>query len=571
MGMDLISYKASKKIAASALAGVSSMTVDGQTLNIVTKDGTTLPMTFPTPKDGDKGEPGKDGKDGKSPYDIAVDNGFVGTETEWLESLKATDGKDGVTPNLTIGTVETLAAGSNATATITGDKENPVLNLGIPKGADGKGGSSGSENFIEANPSIDGNEEVLNSININGINYSIIDPDEKHYKYTYHDVRIIPDKHNTGVDNNIQLEAETLYIDLNSKEYKNKTGVIVYENKDFSSDDAQIPNGWGYVGEGLKIVFNNCKFRKYRQSYDAEKVEIEFNNCTFMMMATAYRSTFNKCFFGKFDNDVDGDACNPKSNCILNDCYIANVVVKTDAQRDDHIDGTQILNGDNVEFNNCRWECPDVHYTYTQGGVSYAVYIQDSTNCRLNNCHINGGGNYSISCTKEGNSIKNSFIGQSFINKPFYPTHQTDIENIDLFNSLYVSSVWKDENNYLHFLVTNDTKIDREIAVLTNIGVTKFSIPRTYTRDEYDVDTKNFEDFPIDIEKVIEEDVDYVVFFENGRQIRFVNFTDFAVVRNNLDILDISARYDDTEIRGEISDLKIYIDNQIGGVLDGSY
>lgn len=98
MGMDLISYKASKRIAASALAGVSSMTVDGQTLNIVTKDGTTLPMTFPTPKDGDKGEPGKDGKDGKSPYDIAVDNGFVGTETEWLESLKATDGKDGVTP-----------------------------------------------------------------------------------------------------------------------------------------------------------------------------------------------------------------------------------------------------------------------------------------------------------------------------------------------------------------------------------------------------------------------------------------------------------------------------------------
>lgn len=43
----------------------------------------------------------------------------------------------GITPNLTIGTVETLEAGSDATATITGDKENPVLNLGIPKGLDG--------------------------------------------------------------------------------------------------------------------------------------------------------------------------------------------------------------------------------------------------------------------------------------------------------------------------------------------------------------------------------------------------------------------------------------------------
>ena len=43
----------------------------------------------------------------------------------------------GSTPNLTIGTVETLPSGSDATATITGDKENPVLNLGIPRGIDG--------------------------------------------------------------------------------------------------------------------------------------------------------------------------------------------------------------------------------------------------------------------------------------------------------------------------------------------------------------------------------------------------------------------------------------------------
>ena len=36
------------------------------------------------------------GKDGKSPYEIAVEHGFVGTEVEWLESLKGVDGKDGV-------------------------------------------------------------------------------------------------------------------------------------------------------------------------------------------------------------------------------------------------------------------------------------------------------------------------------------------------------------------------------------------------------------------------------------------------------------------------------------------
>ena len=84
-----------------------------------------------------KGSSTTTGNDGKSAYEIAVDNGFIGTETEWLESLKGSDGKDGATPNLTIGTVETLESGSNATATITGDKENPVLNLEIPKGTDG--------------------------------------------------------------------------------------------------------------------------------------------------------------------------------------------------------------------------------------------------------------------------------------------------------------------------------------------------------------------------------------------------------------------------------------------------
>lgn len=53
---------------------------------------------------GDKGDPGTpgsdgldgtDGDNGASAYDIAVANGFEGTEQEWLESLKGSDGADG--------------------------------------------------------------------------------------------------------------------------------------------------------------------------------------------------------------------------------------------------------------------------------------------------------------------------------------------------------------------------------------------------------------------------------------------------------------------------------------------
>ncbi len=52
-------------------------------------------------KNGEQGSPGVDGRDGldgtngKSAFEIAGENGFVGTEAEWLESLKGKDGADG--------------------------------------------------------------------------------------------------------------------------------------------------------------------------------------------------------------------------------------------------------------------------------------------------------------------------------------------------------------------------------------------------------------------------------------------------------------------------------------------
>lgn len=163
--------------------------------------------------------PGEPGADGKSAYEIAVENDFSGSETEWLESLRGEPGPQGetgetgpqgpkgdkgdtgatgatgpkgdtgatgpqgpkgdtgatgptgpqgpkgeqgepgtagpqgetgpqgpqgpagATPNIQIGTVETLAAGSAATASVTGTPENPLLNLGIPQGASGSEGS----------------------------------------------------------------------------------------------------------------------------------------------------------------------------------------------------------------------------------------------------------------------------------------------------------------------------------------------------------------------------------------------------------------------------------------------
>ncbi|MCM1365429.1 MAG: phage baseplate upper protein [Faecalibacterium sp.] len=48
------------------------------------------------------------------------------------------NGENAPAAKLTIGTVETLESGSNATATLTGTDEEPVLNLGIPRGQTGE-------------------------------------------------------------------------------------------------------------------------------------------------------------------------------------------------------------------------------------------------------------------------------------------------------------------------------------------------------------------------------------------------------------------------------------------------
>ena len=50
--------------------------------------------------DGLSGRDGINGTDGKSAYIIAVEHGFSGTENEWLQSLKGADGRDGITPDM---------------------------------------------------------------------------------------------------------------------------------------------------------------------------------------------------------------------------------------------------------------------------------------------------------------------------------------------------------------------------------------------------------------------------------------------------------------------------------------
>ena len=88
---------------------------------------------------GKDGSPGADGKDGITPAIGENGNWYLGSS----DTGKPSRGADGAVPDIQIGTVTTLPAGSNATASMGGTAENPLLNLGIPRGADGQGGGSG--------------------------------------------------------------------------------------------------------------------------------------------------------------------------------------------------------------------------------------------------------------------------------------------------------------------------------------------------------------------------------------------------------------------------------------------
>ena len=78
----------------------------------------------------------------------AVSTYVTAHKTE-LKGDKGDTGADGTTPTLTVGSVTTLAAGSNATVTISENSNVYTLNFGIPKGAKGDVGTGSTDNTFQ--------------------------------------------------------------------------------------------------------------------------------------------------------------------------------------------------------------------------------------------------------------------------------------------------------------------------------------------------------------------------------------------------------------------------------------
>ena len=88
-----------------------------------------------------------DGEDGRSVTGVTMGADYKLTftfsdGTTWTTPTSIR-GETGATPRFTIGVVSTLDPGQSATASITGTPEDPVLNLGIPKGQTGASDAGG--------------------------------------------------------------------------------------------------------------------------------------------------------------------------------------------------------------------------------------------------------------------------------------------------------------------------------------------------------------------------------------------------------------------------------------------
>lgn len=137
----------------SSVAQVGSVTLVGVTSGVSGQDpadGAAVYIKGEAGEQGPQGEKGETGAAGpQGPQGEKGETGATGPQgekgadgTQGPKGNTGPAGADGQTPNITIGMVETLPAGSAAFASIEGTTPDLTLNLGIPKGDPGENAQS---------------------------------------------------------------------------------------------------------------------------------------------------------------------------------------------------------------------------------------------------------------------------------------------------------------------------------------------------------------------------------------------------------------------------------------------
>lgn len=108
-------------------------------------------------------------------FNVSAKNGIDGKNgqngKDGINGTNGIDGQDGITPNIQIGTVETLEPTEQASVTRTGTDEEPLLNFGIPKGDKGDPGETPDlSNYVQYDNYAVSNKGGVIKGNLNGFN-----------------------------------------------------------------------------------------------------------------------------------------------------------------------------------------------------------------------------------------------------------------------------------------------------------------------------------------------------------------------------------------------------------------
>ncbi len=416
-----------------------------------------------------------------------------------------------------------------------------------------------------------------------------------HVKEGPQDINVIPDKYNTGISKDTQLEVVTeagyfddVYFKYTSNKtklaldlvYSNKTlgNTIVIEGVDFSSYPLVFMNDNALKSE-KKIIFRNCKFLSVTAGRDSSNATYIFENCE---IARFYGSnaSFDYCKFG----GTNSDGLNPLKNVTVTNSFVSDLAHNIDTTGTIHTDGLQIyghkdIAAENIHFKNVRFEVPDIPYieegsVYVNACIVVGLEFSSGDNISFTDCIINGGG-YSIYV---GANSPYELVNTTFNNVQIGSSHRWgDIynktgKNVDFLNlsdtdMLYVSSVWKDDNNNIHLSVSNDTLEDRVLQVVTDNGLKTFLIEGCPSYDDMVGKNYTYSQLPFDIDINLGVDSSYIVCYDSvideKKQIRYLNWNDSPVYLQYSPILEDSTLAEEHE-SSNFMEAKIFSEGKCG-------
>lgn len=325
----------------------------------------------------------------------------------------------------------------------------------------------------------------------------------------------IPDKYNTG------SEESTSYFRLDETGYAgelyvlakwNDNNVKYYEIHSYTSNYTDLPDeitirDYDFSDGRMSVVcpdrylskkkvnFVNCKLKEFYNGnpYEENQMYFSFDHCTFTGKVGEVNITLNRCKIGGYV----GDGMNPTKNFYCYNTFVHDLLPTANVECL-HIDGAQMYgrkdcNGGEIRLDNVRFEFPSIHYDgyvdYCNGCIMFQLELGNVCNCSFENIICNGGGKYApIYMTKgmpsgmflqENISVKNIKVSDNF--GSIFPVNNYDdqlkVENVDYFSNLYVSSVFVDNNQKMHIVCSNDSRLDKTLTIKTDKGEYSFEIP----------------------------------------------------------------------------------------------